>query len=116
MSVIEGKWWSELGRGVVGAKARNYSYIGRIIETELGEKLEGDRIYTSCQELGQEYWVYSKEGVKQVKYVGSTYARYRVVTRSGGYSNSTRVTRCLNTLPPLPSLLLPKASGSSTIS
>ena len=63
-----------MGQGAVGAKARNYSYIGCIIETELGEKLEGDRAYTSCWELGQEYWAYSKEGVKQVKYAGSTYA------------------------------------------
>ena len=86
------------------------------METELGEKLEGDRIYTSCRELGQECWVYSKEGAKQVKYVGSTCACYRVVARSGSCSNSTRVTRRLNTLPPLPSLLLPRASGSSTIS
>ena len=114
--MIKGKWWSELGRGVVGAKARNYGYISRIIETELGEKLEGDRIYTPYRELGQECWVYSKEGVKQVKYAGSTCTRYRVVTRSGGCSNSTRVTYYLNTLPPLPSLLLLRASGSSTIS
>ena len=44
------------------------------METELGEKLEGDYVYTSCRELGQEYWAYSKEGVKQVKYAGSTCA------------------------------------------
>ena len=95
-------------------KARNYSYIGRIIETELGEKLEGDYTYTSCRELGQEYWAYSKEGVKQVKYIGSTYARYRVTARSGGYSNSTRVTYCLYPLLKGLGSLLPRASGSST--
>ena len=99
-----------MGQGAVGAKARNYSYIGRIIETELGEKLEGDRIYTSCRELGQECWVYSKEGAKQVKYVGSTCARYRVAARSGGCSNSTRVTYRYYPLPP-PSFLLPKGPG-----
>ena len=99
-----------MGQGAVGVKARNYSYIGRIIETELGEKLERDHIYTSYRELGQEYWAYSKEGVKQVKYAGSTCAQYRVATRSGSYSNSTRVTYRYYPIPP-PSFLLPKGLG-----
>ena len=110
MSIIKGKWWSELGRGAVGAKARDYGYIGRIIETELGEKLEGNRIYTSCRELGQECWAYSKEGVKQVKYAGSTYARYRVAARSSGCSNSTRVTYRHYPLPPLSTTKRPRWS------
>ena len=80
------------------------------METELGEKLEGDRIYTSCRELGQEYQAYSKEGVKQVKYPGSTCACYRVITRSGGCSNSTRVAYCYYPIPP-PSFLLLKGPG-----
>ena len=110
MSVIKGKQWSELGQGAVGAKARDYSYIGRIIETELGEKLEGDRACTSCWELGQECWAYLKEGVKQVKYTGSTCAQYRVAARSSSYSNSTQVAYRHYPIPP-PSFLLLKGPG-----
>ena len=84
------------------------------METELGEKLEGDRVCTSCRELGQECWAYSKEGVKQVKYAGSTYTRYRVTARSSGCSNFTRVARRLYPLLKGLGSLLPKASGSST--
>ena len=84
------------------------------MEIELGEKLEGDCAYTSCWELGQECWAYSKEGVKQVKYIGSTCARYRVAARSSSCSNSTRVTRRFYPLPKGLGSLLPRASGSNT--
>jgi hypothetical protein len=40
---------------VLGAKSYDFSHIGRIIEIELGEKLEGERTYTSYQKLGEEY-------------------------------------------------------------
>jgi len=43
-------------------KRRDWGYIGRIIETELGVELVSGERYTAYQALGKEYWVYSKKG------------------------------------------------------
>jgi len=92
-SAITGKWWSQTEEELTAMsqdKRRDWGHIGRIMETELGERLQGDRRCTACQERDEECWVYSEKGAQQVSRPGSTCARCRVVARAGGCSLSTR--------------------------
>ena len=43
-------------------KRKDWGHIGRIMETELGERLLGDRRCTACQERDEECWVCSEKG------------------------------------------------------
>jgi hypothetical protein len=90
--VITGKWWSQTAEQMeaLGPKRNDFGHIGRIMETELGEKLVGDARCTACRQLDQECWVYSAKGRQQVSHPGSTCARCRVAGRAGGCSLSTR--------------------------
>jgi len=85
---------------MTSAKRRDFGHIGRIMETELGEKLEGEGRCAACQAADEECWVYSEKGAKQVKKCGSTCARCRVAARSGGCSLSTRRRRRTPSPPP----------------
>ena len=101
---LERKWWfrseEELGK-MSEAKRRDFGHISRIMETELGEKLQGRSRCAACQAAGEECWVYSEDGAKLVKKCGSTCARCRVVARVGGCSLSTRRrNRPRSSLPP----------------
>jgi hypothetical protein len=56
-------------------------HIGRIMETDLGERLSDNQRCNHCQagngSSGYECWVYSSDGAKQVMYPGSICARCR---------------------------------------
>ena len=114
--VITGKWWSRTDQELAGMSAdkrRDWGHIGRIMETELGERMDGDERCAACRERDQECWVYSKKGAQQVSRPGSTCARCRVVSRAGGCSLSTRRPNRRRT-PPAPgprSLAAYKPSG-----
>jgi len=50
---ITGKWWSQTDDALAAMSAdkrRDWGHIGRIMETELGEKLEGDERCAACRE------------------------------------------------------------------
>ncbi len=64
------------------------------METELGERLSGEDRCTACQDAGEECWVYSKRGSRQVSRPGGACTRCRVVARPGGCSNSKRKRKC----------------------
>ncbi|KAK5003209.1 hypothetical protein LTR28_010455, partial [Elasticomyces elasticus] len=84
---VSGKWWSHTDEQLQALrpnKRRDVGHIGRIMETELGEELLGDRRCQACKDLGQECWVYSAEGARQVDRPGDTCARCRVAARAGG--------------------------------
>ncbi len=101
--VVSGKWWSRSERELAALgqeKRRDWAHIGRIMETELGEKLEGSGRCTACQQRGEECWVYSKKGAQQVSRPGSTCARCRVAARKGGCSVSTRKPSAPRSPPP----------------
>jgi hypothetical protein len=89
-------------------KRKDWGHIGRIMETELGERLQGDRRCAVCQERDEECWVYSEKGAQQVSRPGSTCARCRVAARAGGCSLSTRrPSRRRSPPPPGPRSLAP---------
>ncbi|TLD34699.1 hypothetical protein E2P81_ATG04864 [Venturia nashicola] len=70
-TVHKDKWWSKIPPSndpymqVYGG--RYLSHIGRIMETELGEKRTDNARCTNCKKQNEECWVYSKEGSRQVK-------------------------------------------------
>jgi hypothetical protein len=107
--VVRGKWWSP-GNLPASTSVRNTSHIGRIMETELGERLPAGRRCSACADGGEECWVYSVMGARQVRHPGDTCARCRVAARSGGCSISTRkqVPRKGSPAPPPLRSLLPK--------
>ena len=72
------------------AERRQFSHIGRIMETELGVQLDAEHACTQCKQLGEECWVYSSNGRKQIRHPGDTCARCRVIARQGGCSVSSR--------------------------
>jgi hypothetical protein len=45
---------------------KQFGHIGRIMETELGEKLPGEALCNACQTEGQECWLSSELGAKQM--------------------------------------------------
>jgi hypothetical protein len=100
-----GKWWShsegELG-GLGGGKRRDVGHIGRIMETELGEQLLGDRRCAACQQRDEECWVYSLKGAQQVSRPGDTCARCRLAARPRGCSLSKRKPARRDRSPPAP--------------
>ncbi|KAK5002497.1 hypothetical protein LTR28_011341 [Elasticomyces elasticus] len=103
--VVSGKWWShtdEQLQVLKPNKRRDVGHIGRIMETELGEELLGDRRCQACKDLGQECWVYSAEGARQVARPGDTCARCRVAARAGGCSYSKRKRKDVGTIRNLP--------------
>lgn len=52
-------------------KRKNWGHIGRIMETELDEKLEGEPHCTACKINNEECQVYSESVRKQVSMPGS---------------------------------------------
>ena len=100
---VAGKWWS-VGEEELEAmplnKRRDFGHIGRIMETELGQQLLGDKRCSACRANGQECWVYSPKGAQQVRRPGDTCARCRVAARAGGCSLSKRRRR--DRSPPAP--------------
>jgi hypothetical protein len=58
--------------------------IGRIMESDLGQKLEGDNACSECQVEGYECWVYSPEVFKEgeLRYSGFACARCRASLNS----------------------------------
>lgn len=71
-------------------KRRDFSHIGRIMETELGQELQGKERCSACQANSQECWIYSQRGAQQISRPGDTCARCRVAARPGGCSLSKR--------------------------
>jgi hypothetical protein len=70
-----GKWWSDLPARL----GRNADHIVRIMETDLGEKKEGEEKCEECQGRSQECWVYSEMGTQQISRPGDQCARCREV-------------------------------------
>lgn len=90
---VVGKWWSPaperldvMARG----KRQGWSHIGRIMETELGHRLDGNARCSHCQKEGNGCWVYNEEGRHQISHPGTNCARCRVSSQPGGCSLSTR--------------------------
>jgi hypothetical protein len=89
-------------------------HVGRIMETELGEKLSDDQRCSHCQagngSSGYECWVYSGEGARQVLYPGSICARCRMDTVK--CSLSTRKPQTESAPPPSsPANILPRPAA-----
>lgn len=77
--IAVGKWWYDYW-----VDAQNdikidpaASHIGRIMETELGVQLLGDKRCRGCQRDGKECWIYSERGRKQIRHPGSACAHRR---------------------------------------
>lgn len=90
---MAGKWWTadqEELKAMSPNKRRDFGHIGRIMETELGQQLLGDKRCPACRANDQECWVYSEKGARQVSRPGDTCARCRVTARSGGCNLSKR--------------------------
>ncbi|KAL3710073.1 hypothetical protein TMatcc_003865 [Talaromyces marneffei ATCC 18224] len=76
-----GKWWYDYWLNSqsdikIGAAA---SHVGRIMETELGVQLLGDKRCARCQRDGRECWIYSERGRKQIRHPGSACAHCRAM-------------------------------------
>jgi hypothetical protein len=71
---VTGKWWSNASY----ASTSTRSHVGRIMETNLGEQLFGDKKCKRCHDLQEECWIYTTEGVSLVKKPGDRCARCRV--------------------------------------
>jgi hypothetical protein len=90
------------------------------METELGERLQGDRRYTIYRERNKEYWIYSEKGAQQVSRPGNTYTRCRMAARTSGCNLSTRrPIRRRSPPPPRPRSLaldgLPPSAGGGIV-
>lgn len=91
-------------------------HVGRIIETDLGVKLSDDQRCSHCQagngSNGNECWMYSGEGARQVMYPGSICARCRWDTVK--CSLSTRKSQPIS-VPPRssPATLYPRPAAPS---
>ncbi|KAE8154845.1 hypothetical protein BDV25DRAFT_147091 [Aspergillus avenaceus] len=115
---IAGKWWSR-SEDMLSAMSKNqrsdFSHVGRIMETDLGQQLHGDNRCSLCVEKGVECWVYSDIGAKQIKFPGSTCARCRLLKHRKGCSLSTRASKSkrLQGNPPMRIIrhLVPKDGG-----
>jgi hypothetical protein len=64
-----GKWWYDWAMENPGNIA--ISHVGRIMETELGEKVPDEEKCTGCRASGQDCWIYSEKGRQQVRHPGS---------------------------------------------
>lgn len=91
--IAVGKWWydfwidSQSDPKIESAA----SHVGRIMETELGLQLLGDRRCTRCRLEGTECWIYSERGRKQVRHPGSACAHCRAMgAMAQGCSVATR--------------------------
>lgn len=86
---VVNKWWSRsnVEFDSMGKEARRkYSHIGRIMETELGERLDDNNGYTFCTSRGLECWRYSTAGALQITNPGDSCARCRMKAHVGGCS------------------------------
>lgn len=88
-------------------KRRDFGHIARIMETELGERLEEESRCSACRQGGEECWVYSTKGRQQVRRPGDTCARCRVKPRPGGCSLSRRKRKRSSPLPAGPRIIMP---------
>jgi hypothetical protein len=88
-SLAVDKWWFAWRQENLD-KPNISSHIGRIMETELGVQLFGEKKCTRCQNEGLECWVYSEQGVSRVKFAGTNCARCRALPVSYGCSHATR--------------------------
>ncbi|KAF2100039.1 hypothetical protein NA57DRAFT_75542 [Rhizodiscina lignyota] len=90
-----GTWWyrtEAVLNAMSKSKRRRFSHIGRIMETELGEKLEGDERCTNCVTQGFECWRYSEAGVEQIPWPGAQCARCRHASQQGTYLGGCSLT------------------------
>jgi len=89
--VMKGKWWYRTLSQLMGMKLdqrRSFELIGRIMETELGEKKQAGARCQFCRENDLE-WVFTADGVEQIANSGERCARCRVKSRKGGCSLTT---------------------------
>lgn len=105
-----GKWWWVWAQ----ENRENLSLIsnlGRIMETDLGERRFGANRCQRCHEEDLECWIYSQRAILQVSNPGSACTRCRTEPRNTGCSLSRRRPNKRKTRPPTPPgprLLLPK--------
>jgi len=76
--VVAGKWWSDRA-GSRWRRPAVIGHVGRIMETELGERR--DERCTACQQADEECWYYSAKGSQQVSRPGDACARCRWAAR-----------------------------------
>ncbi|KAE9362700.1 hypothetical protein N431DRAFT_433686 [Stipitochalara longipes BDJ] len=88
LPTVVGKWWyrtaeqlEELDRNN-HSKRKNWNHIGRIMETDLGQRHEGDDRCARCIENGYECWTYTLEAEQQILQPGSRCVRCRVASGS----------------------------------
>lgn len=87
------KWWSRSSDELIAMRQAirsQFSHIGRIMETEVGEMLPKGYGCTYCLDNDLECWIYSRRGRKQVKFSSEACARCRVRPKNGGCSLSIR--------------------------
>lgn len=91
---VVGKWWydfwidSQSDPKIESAA----SHVGRIMETELGLQLFGDKRCNRCRAEGMECWIYSERGRKQIRHPGSACAHCRATgPMTQGCSVATRI-------------------------
>lgn len=85
---VHDKWWSlsnaEWQQNLTVAVRRNKSHIARIMETNLGEKLEGVNRCEKCIKEGWECWAYNIQGQRNLLNAGARCARCRFRYTTGG--------------------------------
>jgi hypothetical protein len=100
-----GKWWHltiEELEAMDHLSHIAHSHIAWIMETELGQRVEGDDRCTWCALNGFECWVYVAEASTQVVQVGSFCARCRVEHILGGCRPGKLPPRAIKAGPYLP--------------
>lgn len=88
------KWWYDYWIDSQNDPRMEFSaasHVRRIMETELGLQLLGDKRCSRCRAEGMECWIYSERGRKQVRHPGSACAHCRaMVAIAQGCSVATR--------------------------
>jgi len=100
---VAGKWWTSGGSPEIRQRrGRVADHVGRIMETELGERREGNGRCTACQANGEECWFYSTKGSQQIAKPGDACACCRWAARkcSGSKRQPAQKKRPRSRLPP----------------
>jgi hypothetical protein len=95
LATAVGKWWYRTTEDLEAMerqdpnRRKNFHHIGRIMETELGQRHDGDDRCPAYIRMGYECWTYTVEGTQQIASPGSACARCWAEHR-GNCSHSAR--------------------------